>query len=67
MGPISSPCVKICVIDPPSGLCEGCGRNLDEIARWGRLSEPERLAIMALLPDRMDAAFADPAAPSEAP
>ena len=31
---ISSPCVKICVIDPLSALCIGCGRTGDEIARW---------------------------------
>jgi predicted Fe-S protein YdhL (DUF1289 family) len=49
----SSPCIQICVIDPASGLCEGCGRTLQEIADWSRLSERERLAIMALLPVRM--------------
>jgi predicted Fe-S protein YdhL (DUF1289 family) len=49
----SSPCIQICVIDPASGLCEGCGRTLAEIADWSRLSEAERLAIMARLPQRM--------------
>jgi uncharacterized protein len=57
MAPISSPCVKICVFDQPSGLCEGCGRTLGEIAEWGRLDEATRLAIMATLPDRLEAAF----------
>lgn len=50
---ISTPCIKICVIDPASGLCEGCGRTLAEIAQWGRLSERERQAIMAALPKRL--------------
>lgn len=50
---ISTPCIKICVIDPASRLCEGCGRTLTEIAQWGRLSEPERQAIMAGLPKRL--------------
>jgi predicted Fe-S protein YdhL (DUF1289 family) len=49
----SSPCVKICVIDPQSGLCEDCGRTLQEIAQWARLSEAERLAIMARLEERL--------------
>jgi len=49
----STPCIKICVIDPASKLCEGCGRTLQQIAQWGRLSEAERLAIMARLPDRL--------------
>jgi predicted Fe-S protein YdhL (DUF1289 family) len=53
---ISSPCIKICEIDPASRLCRGCGRSLNEIAQWGSLSEPQRLALMALLPERMDAA-----------
>lgn len=52
MSGASSPCVQICVIDPVSGLCEGCLRTLQEIAEWSRLSEAERLAIMAELPRR---------------
>lgn len=48
-----SPCVKVCVIDPASGLCQGCGRTLAEIARWGSMSEAERAHIMAGLKERM--------------
>jgi uncharacterized protein len=51
--PISSPCVRVCAVDGRTGLCEGCGRSLKEIAGWARLDEPERLAIMADLPARM--------------
>ena len=50
---VSTPCIRICVIDPVSGRCEGCGRTLAEIAQWSRLSEAERLAIMAALPERL--------------
>ncbi len=53
MSAVSTPCIKVCVIDPRSLLCEGCGRTLSEIAQWGRLSEAERLAIMAVLPERL--------------
>ena len=53
MSTISSPCIKICVIDPVSKLCQGCGRTLQEIAQWSRLSEAERLAIMATLDERL--------------
>jgi uncharacterized protein len=52
----STPCVKICVIDPRSSLCIGCGRRLDEIACWGALDEPSRRAIMAGLAARLVAA-----------
>ncbi|WP_091830885.1 DUF1289 domain-containing protein [Bosea lupini] len=53
MSAISSPCIKICVMDPASKLCQGCGRTLQEIAQWSRLSEAERLAIMAMLETRL--------------
>lgn len=49
---ISSPCIKACMLDPVSKLCEGCGRSMAEIARWGSMSEAERLAIMARLRER---------------
>jgi len=50
--PIETPCIQVCTMDAPSGLCTGCGRTLAEIARWGAMSEAERRAIMALLPGR---------------
>ncbi len=53
MSTVSTPCIKVCVIDPASGLCKGCGRTLDEIAQWSGLSEAEQLAIMAVLPERL--------------
>ncbi len=49
----STPCIKVCAVSGQSGQCIGCGRTLREIAGWGRMSEPERLAIMAVLPERM--------------
>jgi uncharacterized protein len=52
----STPCVQICVIDPRSALCIGCGRTTDEIAAWGGLDEPSRRAIMAGLEARLVAA-----------
>ncbi|RXT52530.1 hypothetical protein B6S44_17315 [Bosea sp. Tri-44] len=54
MSAISSPCIKVCVIDPASRLCQGCGRTLQEIAQWSRFSEAERLAIMATLDERLN-------------
>ena len=49
---IESPCLKICAMDAVSGLCTGCGRTLDEIARWGGMSDAERARVMAELPGR---------------
>ena len=59
MSPISSPCTKICTIDPQSKLCLGCGRTLSEIAEWASLGEPARQRIMAELPARRGIAHAD--------
>ncbi|MDE3174576.1 MAG: DUF1289 domain-containing protein [Pseudomonadota bacterium] len=52
----SSPCVKICVVDPLAGLCIGCGRTIAEISLWSEMGETERQAVMAELPPRMAAA-----------
>ena len=53
MGFVESPCIKICTYQPGSGICTGCGRTLDEIARWASLSETERRRIMDELPGRL--------------
>jgi predicted Fe-S protein YdhL (DUF1289 family) len=52
---IKSPCVKICTLDTQAGFCRGCGRTLDEIAGWVRMSSAERQRIMAELPARLAA------------
>lgn len=49
---IKTPCIKVCVVDGESGLCLGCYRKLSEVAQWSRLTEAERDAVMAALPDR---------------
>lgn len=60
MSVASSPCIRVCVIDPASQLCAGCGRTLAEIAQWSGLSEAERLAIMAKLPKRLQERTPEP-------
>lgn len=50
---IETPCIKVCTVDPASGLCVGCGRSLDEIARWSTMDAAERRRIMAELATRM--------------
>jgi predicted Fe-S protein YdhL (DUF1289 family) len=52
---IESPCTKVCTLDARSGLCLGCGRTIDEIARWSAMSAAERARIMAELPGRLAA------------
>jgi uncharacterized protein len=50
---MKSPCVKVCQMDPRRGLCMGCGRTLDEIARWAQMSDDERERVLAELPGRL--------------
>ena len=47
---MTSPCVRLCTLDPATSVCVGCGRTLAEIARWTRMTETERQAIMAKSP-----------------
>jgi predicted Fe-S protein YdhL (DUF1289 family) len=56
---IESPCVKICTLDAHSGLCFGCGRTVDEIARWTAMTASERARVMKELPARLDAIKSD--------
>ena len=51
---IETPCINICVIDN-DGLCVGCARTLDEIARWGLLSADQRHEVMTSLSGRRTA------------
>ena len=39
-------------MDPQRGVCYGCCRTLDEIARWSGMTDGERAAVMAELPER---------------
>jgi len=50
---IETPCVKICVVDPESGYCIGCGRTREEIAGWLGLEPGERHAIIERLDERV--------------
>ncbi|MCB1414168.1 MAG: DUF1289 domain-containing protein [Xanthobacteraceae bacterium] len=61
-----TPCIAVCIIDPQTKLCFGCGRTLPEVARWHRMESEERLSIMAELPERMRAAGLPPMSPSPA-
>lgn len=49
---IDSPCVKVCVIHPESGLCMGCYRTRHEVAGWSRMTPDLRQSVMAELPTR---------------
>ena len=43
---MTSPCIKVCQMDPVRGVCIGCCRTLDEIARWGGMGEAEQDQVL---------------------
>jgi predicted Fe-S protein YdhL (DUF1289 family) len=49
-----SPCIKVCVLDPATALCIGCGRSGHEIEAWPGLGESDRAALVAVLPERLE-------------
>jgi predicted Fe-S protein YdhL (DUF1289 family) len=56
-----TPCIAVCMMDPRTNLCFGCGRTLPEIARWHRMEGAERREVMAQLAARMaEAGLAQP-------
>ncbi|WP_206453529.1 DUF1289 domain-containing protein [Aurantimonas marina] len=50
---IESPCILVCVLDPKSGYCFGCGRTGEEIASWTSVSPETRRAVTEVLPSRL--------------
>lgn len=50
---MQTPCIRICLIDPNSQLCSGCGRTLDEIGNWTAYDDEERRSIIQQLPARL--------------
>ncbi len=61
---IESPCVRVCMIHPGSGLCVGCLRTGAEIAGWSAMTPAARRAIMDALPARAPLLTAEGARPS---
>jgi predicted Fe-S protein YdhL (DUF1289 family) len=55
---VPSPCTSVCAIDAVTGLCVGCLRTLDEIARWGMLDDEAKRAVWAELAVRRAGAAA---------
>lgn len=42
---VPSPCINVCTMIEERGLCRGCLRTLDEIARWSSMSEEDKLRV----------------------
>mgnify|MGYP003503710185 CR=1 FL=1 len=45
--------VSVCRMEADSGLCGGCWRNLDEIARWSAMTEADKRAVWTRIGQRV--------------
>ena len=52
---VMSPCINVCVLDPATGWCLGCGRSGDEVEEWSAATDARRQAILDQLAARMEA------------
>jgi predicted Fe-S protein YdhL (DUF1289 family) len=42
---VASPCIKVCALDARN-VCVGCGRTIDEITQWSRMTEEQRRQVV---------------------
>ena len=51
---VPSPCVSICRMDAATRWCEGCLRDIDEIAGWSQMDDAARVAVWRRIEQRAD-------------
>ena len=47
---VTSPCINVCKME--AGLCAGCFRTIDEIARWANAGDDGKRQILAAVAQR---------------
>ena len=52
-GPVPSPCISICRMDPRTDRCEGCRRTLDEIAGWSSMDDDGKRQVWRRVEQRL--------------
>ncbi len=50
---VTSPCMSVCHMDDATGLCVGCMRTLDEIAKWGNADAAFKRAVWTNIEARL--------------
>lgn len=56
-GKAPSPCINICKMNAQTGLCEGCFRTIEEIAKWSTATEEMKRRVWVEIKRRQDALF----------
>jgi predicted Fe-S protein YdhL (DUF1289 family) len=49
----SSPCIKICRLSPTQSWCLGCGRSVEDIAKWRDYTSAQRIAAKVAATERL--------------
>lgn len=49
-----SPCMSVCKMDAERVFCQGCLRTIDEITRWSRMADSDKLAVWHLIAQRAE-------------
>jgi predicted Fe-S protein YdhL (DUF1289 family) len=53
---VPSPCVSVCRMNADTGWCEGCLRDLGEIANWAACDDAAKRHIWSRIAQRLQAA-----------
>ena len=53
----ASPCLAVCQMSSHTGLCAGCWRSLDEIARWGSATVEFKREVWRRIRERLESAY----------
>jgi uncharacterized protein len=56
-GPVPSPCIDVCRMDPKTGFYAGCLRTIEEITRWSTATDDIKRAVWVEIRNRKDALF----------
>ncbi|PYT45832.1 MAG: hypothetical protein DMG45_00860, partial [Acidobacteria bacterium] len=49
---IASPCIDVCKMSEDKTVCIGCYRSLSEITNWSRLTDTEKIRVIAAAQER---------------
>lgn len=50
---LKSPCIDVCLIDARTRWCSGCGRTVEEIASWRKMTPYRQRVVLADLGRRL--------------
>jgi predicted Fe-S protein YdhL (DUF1289 family) len=52
--PVESPCIGVCELDKAEDRCTGCHRTVSELTHWARMTDAEKLGVLAKVAERRE-------------